>query len=162
MLDEYSGHHSKLLELWEHLPSSPTTNTSATASVNPSAMPSPLRKRFPGGPVGEGNGKKRKPILEWACARMAKRHRAQIAFDDLDDEADDSDSDIDRTLVGADVDDLKLGSKGKGLDVSSVDKHCDMAPRPAVSIPSKYNATFSPDVVLGASLLLTFQHWSTR
>ena len=154
-----SRQQSKRLELWEHLPSSPVTNTTVSAAT--SALPSPLAKRFPNifGSQRQGEkenceNKKRKPILEWACARVAKRQRLLPVVED--DETEDEE-DLDMTLVDVEnIEDLKL-AKGKCPDVPSKQAAVSAAKRKIIAIPSRYNKDFAPDVLLGASLLLTFQ-----
>lgn len=160
-----SRQQSKRLELWEHLPSSPVTNTTVSAAT--SAMPSPLAKRFPNisgirsGAAKENDAtRKRKPILEWACARVAKRQRVETVAED--EELTEDESDLDVTLVDLDSRQeadkcIKIKSPGTGPCKNVA------VPGPkstVVSIPAKYNKNFAPDVVLGASLLLTFQQSS--
>ena len=155
-----SHQQSRHLELWEHLPSSPATNMTASAAT--SALPSPLAKKFPNifgagyeAPNQVTDKSKRKPILEWACARVAKRQRVQGI--DQDDEGTEDDYDLDTTLV--DIENTHDNAKAIKLKVSDVvlgKKVAVIMPSP-VSIPSEYTQSFDPDVVLGASLLLAFQ-----
>lgn len=152
-----SRQQTKRLELWEHLPSSPVTT--ATVSAATSAMPSPLAKKFPGVFVSQRQAstegkenRKRKPILEWACARVSKRQRLQPVVED-DETEDEEDQDV--TLVDVEnIEDLKL-VEGKYPDVLPMESA--VPKRKIIAIPSRYNKDFTPDVVLGASLLLTFQ-----
>lgn len=139
-------------ELWEYLPSSPSSTSLATSAVT-SAMPSPLAKKFPelvSARKQGSDGKKRKPLLEWACAQVSKRQRTQFGDEDMDDESD-------RTMVDLESMVSKAGkSKAKPEDLPV------SASLTAFAIPSEYTSKFDPDVVLGASLLLTFQHASKR
>ena len=143
-------------ELWEYLPSTPSTRTTSAVT---SAMPSPLAKKFPAisGSNKEnlrGSTCKRKPILEWACARVAKRQRMSPDNDDDLYEPTEilsgNDSiESDKTLVDLEI----LDAKSKVSD-----EVCPSASLSAVVIPPEYSSKFAPDVVLGASLLLTFQY----
>ena len=160
-----SRQQSRRLELWEHLPSSPVTSN-ATVSAATSAMPSPLAKKFPnifGVSSREdykenGGNKKRKPILEWACARVAKRQRMQAIAEEEEETEDESDVDV--TLVDIEnVDPNPKFDKGKRTDVVIGRKLAMLAPKPAtVSIPPEFTKSFDPDIVFGASLLLTFKN----
>ncbi|KAI0347800.1 homeobox-domain-containing protein [Trametopsis cervina] len=151
-------------ELWEHLPSTPP---SLPDSALTSAMSSPLSKRFHGSSGAaqeadkENADRKRKPILEWACARMAKRQRLQPSgdLDAYDDETEDEYEHED-TLVDFDDD---LGNKKVGDD--NENDMNDKRPRisssgslDAIVIPPEYRAGFDADVIFGASLLLTFTY----
>jgi hypothetical protein len=142
-------------ELWEYLPSSPPTSQPVSAVT--SAMPSPLARRFPRVPgTGKENrnddSRKRKPILEWACAQVTKRQRREHEkeYQDLDITETDGEAGVDDTLVDISA----LGDGGK----KASDTLATSTSLAAVTIPSEYNSKFSPDVVLGASLLLTFQY----
>lgn len=148
-------------ELWEYLPSSPPAS-SLPVSAATSAMPSPLAKKLSGARrSGKENigadGRKRKPILEWACARVSKRQRVDPDEDgdltedelvDILDTANDGEE-SERTLVDIDL-------SGKRKKLSGI--FPASASLTAVTIPPEYNDKFAPDVVLGASLLLTFQY----
>ena len=148
-------------ELWEYLPSSPA-NESLPVSAATSAMPSPLAKKFLG-VRGSGkencgaDGRKRKPILEWACARVAKRQRMVPNEDDelTEDESVDilgtnDGEESERTLV-----DIKPATTSHKKLSHAFPASASLAP---ISIPPEYSDKFAPDVVLGASLLLTFQY----
>lgn len=80
-----------------------------------------------------------RPSLEWACARSAaRRDRALFVYRDEDDSGGES-SELERapaprSAVG------RLGALG------------------LVRVPDEYRAAFSPDVVLGAALLLGLKH----
>ena len=144
-------------DLWEYLPSSPPT--SAPVSAATSAMPSPIAKRLSHIVVtGKENlrdgDRKRKPILEWACARAAKRQRREREDEDLDVDITDVEdgADFEDTLVDIAVPDVKGKRKEPPVTLPT------SASLTAFVIPAEYNAKFAPDVVLGASLLLTFQH----
>ena len=151
---------NRRLELWEHLPSSPVT--AATISAATSALPSPLAKKFPNifsaqqDDSSDKENKRRKPILEWACARVAKRKRIQALEEEGDGTEDDSDLDHDTTLVDLDSRDVLKSRKNKISEVASGKKRATNSK--LIAIPEKYNKSFDPDVILGASLLLTFQH----
>lgn len=142
-------------ELWEYLPSTPSSRPDSAVT---SAMPSPLARKFPA--VSGANKEnhrsepsKRKAILEWACARVAKRQRVNPFDEDLDEsETVNGDDSIvsDRTLVDLDASDFKTKKFSPAARPSTT--------RSAVVIPPEYSKNFAPDVVLGASLLLTFQY----
>lgn len=153
-------------ELWEHLPSTPP---SQPMSAFTSAMPSPLAKKFPGSHVEnddsdkENIGRKRKPILEWACARMAKRQRLQPVEEDLDicgDETEEEEEEHEDTLVDFDGNlvNAKLGKKPAGSKQVDETGITSTGSLEAIVIPPEYSAKFDADVVFGASLLLTFQY----
>ncbi|KAJ3555423.1 hypothetical protein NM688_g2586 [Phlebia brevispora] len=156
-----SRQQPKRPELWEHLPSSPVTSTTVSAAT--SALPSPLAKRFPNifGQLCDRSkekieGKKRKPILEWACARVAKRQRLQPPLED--DEKTEDDADFDVTLVDLESEQENVKPmEGKEFGALRKKTSVSLSKRKIISIPAEYTKDFSPDVVLGASLLLTFQ-----
>lgn len=152
-------------ELWEYLPSSPPTSlpTSLPVSAATSAMPSPIAKRIYGAARGSGkenlgsDARKRQPILEWACARVAKRQRKRL--DVVDEEETDETVDI----LGEDGEEVAematlFGSNDSNAKLKSNPKPAVSAAVSTVAIPPEYNSKFAPDVVLGASLLLTFQY----
>ncbi|KIP02089.1 hypothetical protein PHLGIDRAFT_310816 [Phlebiopsis gigantea 11061_1 CR5-6] len=147
-------------ELWEYLPSSPSAASSRPVSAATSAMPSPLRKKFS---VIRGSGKeniapdsrKRKPILEWACARVAKRQRKDLDEIEEQDEPvgilDEDDGDVSESTI---VDVGLPTDKPEKLSVT----YPTAAKLTTIAIPKKYQDKFAPDVVFGASLLLAFQY----
>lgn len=137
-----------------------------------SAMPSPLARRFsdvrsaPQAMLGDGS-KKRKPILEWACARVAKRQRLQPSddMDEGDDFETDDEGEFDKTLVDFDAAQLheKLGKKKYNedmeIDIESTDDHLSAAKSlDLIAIPPEFKSKFDSDILFGASLLLTFRY----
>ncbi|GJE85807.1 homeobox domain-containing protein [Phanerochaete sordida] len=142
-------------ELWEYLPSTPSTRTDSAAT---STMPSPLARRLSGASGLDkenppGDPSKRKAILEWACARVAKRQRVNREDEDLDDSdfvEGDASTASDKTLVDIEASEVKPKKVSH-----EVQPPASLA---AVVIPPEYSSKFAPDVVLGASLLLTFQY----
>ena len=135
-------------DLWKFIPSSPPTSQRDT-SISPTtpstiqASPSVEEEQVPIG--------KRKRALEWACHRLEKRQRlgkdAHPEEDSGDTTDDESQSDHTQTTC---YDPL-------GLAIQDC-KSMEMVERRAYEIPAQYHATFPPDVVLGASLLLTLKH----
>lgn len=147
-------------ELWEYLPSSPPTRSLSTSAAT-STMPSPLARKIYNafGTDKENLGPdkhKRKPILEWACARMAKRLRTELDEDDMDESAEtlseDDEVESDRTLADIEFPSSKCKNPSAALPIRP------SASLTAIAIPPEYSTKFSPDIVLGASLLLTFQY----
>ena len=149
-------------ELWEYLPSSPSAASSRPVSTVTSAMPSPLGKKFA---IIRGSGKenlapdsrKRKPILEWACAKVAKRQRMGEDLDEIEEEdepvdvLDEDDGDVsESTIVDVELPTDKPKKLSRTFPAA--------ASLATIAIPKEYQDKFAPDVVLGASLLLTFQY----
>jgi hypothetical protein len=117
-------------------------------------MPSPLSLRLARSSGAysqadkENADRKRKPILEQACARMTKRKRLHLT--DICDETEDEGNED--TLVDVDVDTAVKNTAESGQRISS------SRSLQAVVIPSEFKAKFDEDVLFGASLLLTFSY----
>ncbi|KAH8099355.1 hypothetical protein BXZ70DRAFT_295006 [Cristinia sonorae] len=91
--------------------------------------------------------RKRSGMLEWACSRSAKRTRIyRDEEEDQDNSTEDEDaaSDYSRTIVADSPPKVKY------------------QPPKSILIPAEYNSKFDPDMVLGASLLLTFKYSSAK
>ncbi|KAI0095083.1 homeobox domain-containing protein [Irpex rosettiformis] len=155
----YSVSRQVKRELWEYLPSTPPSLPTSAAT---SAMPSPLSKKFKRSLEvypeldKENANRKRKPVLEWACARMVKRQRLQPTenIDDCGDETEDEDLedtliDIEADLAGDTIGKPKFNQGSRTTDSGSLE---------AVVIPPEYKAKFDDDIIFGASLLLTFTY----
>ncbi|KAI0706102.1 homeobox domain-containing protein [Cytidiella melzeri] len=144
-------------ELWEHLPSA---SPSMPASATTSAMPSPLAKKSSRAYLEadkENTSTKRKPILEWACPKVAKRQRLQPK-DDLDLGGDETeDEEHDDTLVDVDPN-LPFKKIDESVELDRGQRMSSSGSLESVAIPPEYRAKFDDDVVLGASLLLAFTY----
>lgn len=138
----------KAEELWTFLPSSP----------NPSVDPALSYRNYNSSPTLDWlhnsnsviafsratRGEKRTQVLEWACARMEKRRRTC----DVPDDSSQSDTTEDIHSIS--------GSPSPSLNGPDID-HMPTG-TPHIFIPPEYRAAFSPDIILGASLLLTFKN----
>ncbi|PIL31748.1 transcription factor [Ganoderma sinense ZZ0214-1] len=152
-------------DLWKHLPPTPPSRGRKSAQ-RPSS--SPTRRESPLKPLGDASnlpqpGRPEKPTLEWACANSAARRKHGLAiYRDEDDSAGES-TDVEDELVVARWIPAKSSYKS---EVSALGKDIDKklkAPKERrlvreVAIPQEYHALFPPDLVLGASLLLTLKH----
>ncbi|KAM5533969.1 hypothetical protein V8D89_012394 [Ganoderma adspersum] len=154
--------------LWKHLPPTPPSR-GRKPPQRPSSSPtrgSPLK------PLGDASnivhvqatGRSEKPTLEWACANSAARRKHGLAVyrdeDDSAGESTDVEDDLAVTRWIPTKSSYRAGASAAGKDV--VDKKLK-APKERrvfrqVAIPQEYHALFSPDLVLGASLLLTLKH----
>ncbi|KAH9942940.1 hypothetical protein B0H21DRAFT_695671 [Amylocystis lapponica] len=151
-------------ELWTYLLSSPPSSPGRAAlgfrhwapSVSP-APPTPPRAaalRSTAGCTGGAESGKRPRILEWACARAEKRRR--VAGGDEDGSSGLGGSDTpDETNLRAQV--VSMGKTDHRPSARSRTPP-GLAQTPATARPQGYSTAFSPDVILGASLLLTFKH----
>ena len=141
-------------ELWEHLPSTPPSfPTSATTSAIPSPI-SKKSKRFSEAYAenGKENDNRKRPVLEWACARMAKRQRLQLTEADDDDDATEDDEHED-TLV-----DIEAGLPSDKIDKFVGPCVTSSGSLETIVIPPEYKAKFDDDILFGSSLLLTFTY----
>ena len=154
--------------LWKHLPPTPPSR-GRKPPQRPSRSPtrgSPLK------PLGDASntvlvqatGRPEKPTLEWACANSAARRKHGLAvYRDEDDSAGES-TDVEDELAVTRWIPLKSGYRA-GASAPEKDAADKQLKPPTerrvfrqVAIPQEYHALFSPDLVLGASLLLTFKH----
>lgn len=142
-------------ELWEHLPSTPP---SLPDSAVTSAMPSPTSKKsrsfseaYPEADK-ENVDRSGKPILEWACARMAKRQRIQPPEDEDVYDGETEDENHEDTLVDIEAD-LSGDKISKTRPTISSSRSFE-----SVAIPPEFKDRFDDDILFGASLLLTFTY----
>lgn len=147
--------------LWKLLPSPPPTRTRLSFSKYDSSPTlewlynsKPVSALSRSSRAGQKRmypcGEKRTQVLEWACARMEKR-RKLCEDHPIQDESSDSDSTED---LYSDHGSPPRSSRSR----SNNSKTKNVSGTPQVCIPPEYRALFSPDIILGASLLLTFKH----
>ncbi|TBU49947.1 hypothetical protein BD309DRAFT_687979 [Dichomitus squalens] len=142
----YSANRSP--ELWRILPPTPTDRNESFSRRSPSQNESPLQPLGNASNFAPSRGfttaRPQKPSLEWACANSASRRRHGLfIYQDEDDSAGES-CEFDPDLADETVAKLEAADNGRVLR--------------EVAIPREYHALFSPDVVMGASLLLTLKH----
>ena len=150
-------------DLWKNLPPTPP---SRSPSFMRSPRPSPVCESSLLQPLGNASNlmhsaylttgsRPDRPSLEWACANSAARRKHGLFIyrdeDDSSGESSEPEADLARgtgTRSGA-----RLGAAAPKR--SRVDRRRVLH---EVAIPREYHALFSPDVVMGASLLLTLKH----
>ncbi|TBU34712.1 hypothetical protein BD311DRAFT_773763 [Dichomitus squalens] len=135
-------------ELWRILPPTPTDRNESFSRRSPSQNECPLQPLRNASNFAPSRGfttaRPQKPSLEWACANSASRRRHGLfIYQDEDDSAGES-CEFDPDLTDETVAKLEAADNGRVLR--------------EVAIPREYHALFSPDVVMGASLLLTLKH----
>ncbi|KAI0639611.1 hypothetical protein C8Q77DRAFT_1082052 [Trametes polyzona] len=163
-------------------PSSSLDSSSSSGSPNAlwrfvrnSPPPPPPPARMPLGDLSaqgdEARGTwRRMANLEWACANSAARrkHGRYVYRDEDDSEGESSELSESRTAAAA----AALGNEGRnsrlkrrweqrrqdGSAVQRFGPSNSSGSRPVVDIPGEYTMCFPPDMVLGASLLLTLKH----
>lgn len=157
------GHTSvEAEELWKLLPSSPPACSTLSYSKYDSSPTldwlynSKSVTVFPRSPHGAqkrmypGSGEKRTQVLEWACARLEKRRKL---CEDHVNQDDSSGSDTTEDIYSDNT--LPLQPRSQTVDGQTKNTSSGT---PHVCIPPEYRALFSPDIILGASLLLTLKH----
>ncbi|OJT02755.1 hypothetical protein TRAPUB_6749 [Trametes pubescens] len=108
-----------------------------------------------------------RPDLEWACANSAfRRKHGQYVYRDEDDSEGESSEHEDLPAHGAenathpqqDGPSLILRRRWQQREAAGAEPHRDLPSDLRVAIPRDYDLLFPPDMVLGASLLLTLKH----
>lgn len=137
-------------DLWKYIPSSPSTcqQNNTSPPTTPGAS-----EDSPGNEDGDPSLSKRKRTLEWACTRLEKRQRM---YRDPQDAGSGNTTDDDSRNDGIHIkafDPLRLA-----LQDSANILETETTTRKIFEIPPEYHAKFPPDIVLGASLLLTLKH----
>ncbi|OBZ78770.1 Homeobox protein ceh-5 [Grifola frondosa] len=140
------------LTLWQYMLSSPPEISAHSSSTSLARGRKHTADRGRGSIGRAESHTSRRRNLEWACARMEKRHKIY-----------DEDASDDCYMIGrSDTSPGNLRSKST-KDHPRLSKALQFAaPKqiriPHISIPREYDSLFSPDVILGASLLLTFKY----
>lgn len=149
-------------DLWKHLPPTPPSR-----SRRPSRQPSRSPTRDSSlQPFRDASNLPRsnlsgKPTLEWACANSAARRKHGLAIyrdeDDSAGESTDLEDELGVSLWAPTRSRYRTGASAPGIDVDKKPSKERRVFR-EVTIPDEYHALFSPDLLLGASLLLTLKH----
>lgn len=108
----------------------------------------------------------RRADLEWACANSAfRRKHGQYVYRDEDDSEGESSGHEGLPAHGAenitepqDAPSLILRRRWQQREAAGAEPHNDLPSDLRVNIPREYDLLFPPDMVLGASLLLTLKH----
>ncbi|KAI0673336.1 hypothetical protein C8Q78DRAFT_618265 [Trametes maxima] len=152
-LDSSSSSSGSQNALWRYVRASPPP---------PPPLPIPARRQALGNlQSNHGVGARHRPDLEWACANSAARRKHGCYVyrdeDDSDGESSELEGHVAPSRGSTGRDDGVHRRKRRRLGEGGV----QVNRRTQVSIPREYEVLFPPDLVLGASLLLTLKHSAT-
>ncbi|KAI1789807.1 hypothetical protein LXA43DRAFT_1096056 [Ganoderma leucocontextum] len=146
-------------DLWRHLPPTPPSR-SRKPSQWPSSSPSrgsPLKPFADASNVPQPIHPE-KLTLEWACANSAARRKHGLAIYRDEDDSSGESSDAGDELAASRWIPARSICRSEAHSLGKDQKPQERRALREVVIPHEYHALFSPDLVLGASLLLTLKH----
>ena len=116
----------------------------AVSSPSPSATPLLIRIGDPDDELRARRDSGGKRTLEWACSRSEKRARLyRVNRHDEDDRGNTTEEESEAS---------------QSMEAAGTLTNLKRQPLEEVSIPAEYTSRYAPDVLLGASLLLTFKY----
>ncbi len=134
-------------------PDSPRPQSTHMPFGPPSSQSQPLSTT---GNIPPGALRALRPNLEWACANSAaRRNHGIFVYRDEDDSAgESSEHEAELSMMKT----HRVRMKGSRDARPHKRRRIDSAEVSKVAVPREFHAVFAPDVILGASLLLTLKH----